>query len=1084
MSRTEAFLYVTALLHAAGLSFGQDGGTLLATAAPAPTATIFSNEKEVCAGTAAAAYLYFSGEGPWDAVVNDKDGVYLDLTDVTSPYLIYLEPTEDDSYTVSYVEDRLGVPGNTYGVVNLKVNPVTPVAIEMERKAFLYTEPGIPLNATPSGGTFTGNGVSANVFYPGIASPDGSPHQVTYTYYNEYGCVSSDKTELYVLYGKSSVTLLSGSDTINDLCDDGRTYVILGSNNDDLPGGFQLMEAGTDSIIEGHITDEDLSDDLAILNPAGLSGEYDINYSYTLEGLTVEASYRFRVNNLGQIEVPGLPEAVCSGDEPYLLVPDMAAHDPGAVYQFSGPGITGNQEDGFYFDPGGADTVLGNIELRMEYAASNGCSAITLFPVNNRFSPEVNFDFSPVCLPEEGDTVRFSNLTEEKSAVESWEWNFGDPGSGPENSSNLENPSHFYPGPGSVEITLSATTAEGCVSVHTMDTVLADQPVADFTWITDCFMPGRKIAFIDRSASEYAELDTLMWTFRTSGGGEMGVIGSDSPEDTIEFQFWVRDRYLVDLYVQNRGGCAGEVSREIALQPTIILSENGYKEGFNGEQTQWFAGTDGSELSWKREEPDFAGFDQVTGDYAWFTDLPAGGEEYLEQSWVQSPCFDFSDRRNPLIQLDLMKSFTPGYDGAVLQYQEWNTERWRTIGEVGEGVNWYNVTGLMNHPGESSFGWGLKVFDPDTEWMHASHDLDVLAGLPHVKLRIIVATGGTRDIGNDGFAFDNIFIGDRIRKSVLEHFTNSSSFECVAADSAVDSYADANPANVIDLQYHTEFPGSDPMNDNNPYPPSSRIFNYQIQNVPYALLNGGTGTGSRYDFDGPDGMPDEEVLKQASLEIPVFDVNLRVDWMEQGLEATTSVTCLADTFTSNLQLYMAVIETSVTAYTGINQDTVFNNVVLDMLPSAAGKFLGNAWSYWMTETRTFTWDYQDYVEDIEDLAVVAFVQNRDNGEILQAAARYLTPQVGSAPRTQNQALLHIYPNPASELLHVDLGDMHSGTGCLKIVDITGKTLVIRDIQPGQTRYILDISGLAGGIYLILREESGAIKDRAKLIVNR
>ena len=45
--------------------------------------------------------------------------------------------------------------------------------------------------------------------------------------------------------------------------------------------------------------------------------------------------------------------------------------------------------------------------------------------------------------------------------------------------------------------------------------------------------------------------------------------------------------------------------------------------------------------------------------------------------------------------MDLMKSFAPLTDGAVLQYQDVVSEGWKTIGNVGTGINWYNVTGLF-----------------------------------------------------------------------------------------------------------------------------------------------------------------------------------------------------------------------------------------------------------------------------------------------------------------------------------------------------------------------------------------------------
>jgi len=303
--------------------------------------------------------------------------------------------------------------------------------------------------------------------------------------------------------------------------------------------------------------------------------------------------------------------------------------------------------------------------------------------------------------------------------------------------------------------------------------------------------------------------------------------------------------------------------------------------------------------------------------------------------------------RQPLIQLDLMKSFVPGTDGAVLQYQDLVSEGWKTIGKVGEGLNWYNEYGIYNEPGGNSFGWGLALFEPDQKWVNAGYSLDMLLGKQHVKFRLAVATGGAQEIEsgrfNHGFAFDNFFIGDRHRYSVLEHFTNASDEASSKADEVVDAFSTGNSANVVNLQYHLDYPGIDAMNINNPYPPSTRSFYYGVPDVPYAVLNGGIESGTRYDFLNPSNEPSDNAVKRASLEIPLFSVVLQVEYLESQLEATVKVTCTADTFASNLQLYVAVMEREVTAYTGLNLDTMFRNVVLDMLPTAAGKLLGSEW---------------------------------------------------------------------------------------------------------------------------------------------
>ena len=152
--------------------------------------------------------------------------------------------------------------------------------------------------------------------------------------------------------------------------------------------------------------------------------------------------------------------------------------------------------------------------------------------------------------------------------------------------------------------------------------------MADFTWINDCFIEGQKIAFVDRSISDFASLDTFIWTFRTITDGVLDVVGSGSSADTVEFSFSNFGSYIVDLQVSNEVGCVGEVTKEIILNPIRKLTAEGYEENFNGEKTDWISGSDEGQ-SWIRDEPDFTGFNQLQGDWAWFTDLPPDNSGYL-----------------------------------------------------------------------------------------------------------------------------------------------------------------------------------------------------------------------------------------------------------------------------------------------------------------------------------------------------------------------------------------------------------------------------------------------------------------------
>jgi len=1044
---------------------------------------VAGGETEVCLGNSVKAYIWFSGGlEPYDVVINNRDGEFMVLEDIGSPYTVFLEPESNDSFYIASAIDRRGDKGTTNGSVEVTVLSATPVSFDLDRSTFLMTEPGYVLTSFPTGGSFIGPGVANGRFYPEIASYEDSPHTITCTFTNSSGCESTTQTDLFVLGGEASVYLLSGDDSISSICDKSISYTLKGNNLDDLPGSFELFAddvAGLDPV-HGHITDTASADNEAILDPEGLAGSYEVHYTYGVNELEISATLSLEINELGTVVISGLPGTVCESDEPYLLVPETDIEDPTPIYTFSGPGVVGSQDEGFYFDPGSADAVEGKHDIELDYTSSFGCSTSSQQTVTVKFAPELSFTLSPVCLPASGGLVSFDNTSSGKYAVDSWSWDFGDPESGENNSSDQEHPGHFYQEPGTRTISLTATTDNGCVAVLQMDTVLADQPEANFILVNDCYIKGVKTAFLDRSVSAFADINQLTWTFKTKSGGTLGIQVSESPADTIAYDFRSLDQYQVNLQVVNESGCQGEVNRAIDLKPIRNLKYSSYHEDFNGNATAWEVYSENNSYSWKRNEPDFTGFTPGEGDLAWYTELPEQVEGYLEHSWVQSPCFGLSGLSTPLVQLDLMKSFVPGMDGAVLQYQEMASDAWTTIGTLRDGVNWYNHADIGNRPGGSSSGWGLELFEPDTEWISASHSLVTLTGKPFVKLRIAIGTGGKQDIGNQGFAFDNFFIGQRIRRSVLEYFTNASSAAAGDADKVVESYVNENPGIVYDLQYHMDYPGVDPMNANNPHPPSTRAWSNGVSTVPYAILNGGIEPDLRYDFSDSSQEPDSKTLIEASLENPLFNMKLMVTYLEDRLEGAVQVSCAADTFTNNLQLYLVVIERELTAYSGLNSDT-FRNVVLDMLPNAGGKLLGNQWSRGSTDTVEFSWIYASHVEDVEDLSVVAFVQDRDQGYVLQAEAIPHTPGLGLSPLNGEAGLMHVYPNPARDFLYINYGERTKMAGEIKLMDLSGRVLKQSEIVPGTKIQQLDISQLPDGMYMIYRMESGVVKAHSKFV---
>lgn len=92
---------------------------------------------------------------------------------------------------------------------------------------------------------------------------------------------------------------------------------------------------------------------------------------------------------------------------------------------------------------------------------ANGCTGTT--SVANMISvfntPLAAYTMAPSGVVEAGSTITFSNSSVGAAAVE---WSFGDPASGPGNTSFLSFPTHTYPEAGEYCITLIAAAAGGC----------------------------------------------------------------------------------------------------------------------------------------------------------------------------------------------------------------------------------------------------------------------------------------------------------------------------------------------------------------------------------------------------------------------------------------------------------------------------------------------------------------------------------------------------------------------------------------------------------------------------------------------
>jgi len=130
----------------------------------------------------------------------------------------------------------------------------------------------------------------------------------------------------------------------------------------------------------------------------------------------------------------------------------------------------------------------------------SGCSDTFVYAgAANIDCPQASFSASPNagCAPLNTDFL----YTGSSGNPTSWLWNFGDPSSGVNNTSTLQNPSHIFNNTGCYTITLLVSNAQGCSdTIHHFDMIcVGSPPIPDFSASPVVTCAWQEVVFTDSS---------------------------------------------------------------------------------------------------------------------------------------------------------------------------------------------------------------------------------------------------------------------------------------------------------------------------------------------------------------------------------------------------------------------------------------------------------------------------------------------------------------------------------------------------------------------------------------------------------
>ena len=328
-----------------------------------------------------------------------------------------------------------------------------------------------------NGGSVSGlpAGVSGS-YAGGIITISGTPTMsgsFIYTVSTTGPCVNPTATGTITVTQDGTITLTSAPGTNNQaVCLNTAitniTYAVGGSGTG---GSVTGLPAGVTGIFAGGI--------ITISGTPSVSGTF--NYTVHTTGPCVNPTAT------GTILVRPLPTAIftypaISCETRTICFTDLSVPNAGSIVSWD-----------WDFGDGSAHSIIQN---PCHTYASAGVYNVTLIVTTNFGCVSINpaqqviihgrplagYIIPEVCLSDTYAQFTDTSKVAAPDNIIAWNWNFGDPGSGPLNTSTLQNPTHSYSATGAYNVRLIVTSNRGCDDTITQVLfVNGSFPLADFT---------------------------------------------------------------------------------------------------------------------------------------------------------------------------------------------------------------------------------------------------------------------------------------------------------------------------------------------------------------------------------------------------------------------------------------------------------------------------------------------------------------------------------------------------------------------------------------------------------------------------
>jgi hypothetical protein len=916
----------------------------------------------------------------------------------------------------------------------------------------------IPLVAVVPGGVFSGNGVTGNPLagyklFPNLAET--GDDNITYTNTSANACKSSKTYTTNIRKAKGEIT---GIPSI--ICYSNTSYNIV------VKGLSKISVSNLQFVNSKKTLDYTPGDTIAVYNvvKAG-EGKDTLTFSYIWDTEKYTLKFPLLIDKLDPVTINELSpgDTICKLNERFNLSVNPDKY---------GGGIYSNQVSGRYFEPSKAN--LGLDTLTYTYTNSEtGCKTKAIVPLKVFSSPDVDFDPVDVCIASATDITKFVNKTVSVDPVSIWTWTFVKDEGGTAPEDHRFQADYLFTLGGRKTVSLTAKTDKGCILKKEKSFDVGRKPEADFYWLDDCLHPGDSLKLVDSTRIFQTPVVSRSWSIHWNPEFSTSSTAFYPKTDTgyLHLNYIVRTTFA---------GCNDTATHDIYIRPSIVIPADGYFQNFEAGRSGWFKDTTST---WSFGTPAMSTIKTAySGKKAWYTAFPKNGSASIE-----SPCFDFTGTLRPMIKLQVFRAFEKDKDGVALQYKVGNSKSWQYVGTIDDGIEWYNSATIRGLPGGNQLGWSGV---PDDNWKEATHTLDEIRGKKDVKFRLAYGSAESVKVGkgHDGFAFDDIRIGERQRHVLLEHFTNMSDMPSSVATALINTIAQQREGDVINIQYHTSFPGTDMFNDDNPGDVSARALFYGLSRVPYTFVDGGTNRYYAMTFDNLASKIDSNYVTKRTLVDSPFSLTLNPVISGSILSVSGQIKATENVSTKNLVLFLAVTERVYTGtVAGANGEKTFRYIFRKFIPDAGGIILATGKDTIvkgdLITIPEKTW-LMNKILNSKDVEIIAFLQNSLTREVYQAFS-VVKPSVvvGIDDFTPKVGNFSLYPNPAHDRLTIGFGEPLKTQAEIRIFSYSGELVRTYKVGAGSEEFTVDNPGLKGGIYMVRITMGRFNLDSKKLVIS-